>query len=63
MNKCTTEGEIRLIGSNTTCLLAGRVELCYALEWRAVCHSMWGRADAMVVCQQFGFPQEGRTLI
>ncbi len=60
MINCTMEGDIRLIGS---CLLAGRVELCYALEWRAVYHSMWDRADAMVVCRHFGFPQEGRTLI
>ncbi len=59
MGNCTREGEIRVIGSNTTRSLSGRMELCYESTWRAVCETMWDRAEAMVVCRQFGFPQEG----
>ncbi len=42
MDDCTREGEISLIGSNTTYILAGRMELCFESAWRAVCQGMWG---------------------
>ncbi len=45
---------------NSTCVIAGRLDLCYNLEWRAVCHVGWDENEAKVVCQQFGFPEEGR---
>ena len=48
-----------MTGTNTTDLIAGRIELCHGIEWRAVCQGQWGMADAMVVCRQLGFPAEG----
>ena len=63
MNGCQTDGEIRLIGLNSTCILAGKVHLCYKNEWRTVCHSQWNRNDVEVVCRQLGFPDQGKKLI
>ena len=54
-----SDGELRMTGPNTTDLIAGRIELCTGVEWRAVCHGGWDVADAMVVCRQLGFPAEG----
>ena len=59
INGCTT-GDIRVIGSNSACSLVGRIDLCHKSHWRAVCQSRWGKNDARVVCQQFGFPKEGQ---
>ena len=50
---------MRLIGINSTCILAGKVQLCYQSDWRLVCHYSWDVKDAMVVCQKFGFSTEG----
>ena len=51
-----------MTGLNTTDFIAGRIELCIGVEWRAVCHGEWDVADAMVVCRQLGFPAEGEDI-
>ena len=63
MNECTRSGNIRLTGLNSTTFVAGRIDLFYEDQWRAVCHRMWDIVDAGVVCRQLGFPQESKSLI
>ena len=63
MDDCATEGEIRVTGITGPDIIAGRVDLCYELHWRAVCHSMWNRNDAKVVCRAFGFQADGKTIL
>ena len=48
-----------MIGVNCTDAVAGRIEICDGMEWRAVCHGGWGPNDARVVCRQLGFITEG----
>ena len=60
-NTCTRNGDIRIIGLNSSCIIAGRMDLCYNLEWRAVCHGEWDINEAMVVCELFGFPANGQS--
>ena len=62
MEECTTNttGAITVIGTNTSHLIAGRMLICDGMEWRAVCHYLWGREDATVVCRQLGFPATGK---
>ena len=62
MDACT-DGDIRMMGVSSTSTIAGRVDLCYQSQWRAVCQSMWDRDDSMVVCRQFGFPAEGNSIL
>ena len=47
-----TAGDIRVIGLTNENVIAGRMELCYSNEWRAVCAGGWDLNDAEVVCQQ-----------
>ena len=61
-NNCTRNGDVRLTGINTTFFVAGRIDLCYEFQWRAVCHHLWDRDDASVVCRQLGVPQGMETI-
>ena len=47
---CTSEGEVRLIGGETS--LQGTVQICIGGVWGSVCDSGWGTMDAIVVCNQ-----------
>lgn len=63
MNECTRNGDIRIVGMSSTCILAGRIDLCHNYEWTAVCHANWDKYDAQVVCRQFGYPARGKSSI
>jgi len=52
-------GNITVVRVQEETLIAGRLEICVAGEWRAVCEYQWTLEDAKVVCQYFGFPGSG----
>ena len=60
INECERNGDIRLMGLNFTWSIAGRVDLCYEKEWRAVCQGMWNVEEAEVVCRQLGLSVESK---
>ena len=53
-----SHGDVRLVGD---CLPnQGRVEVCVNSTWGTVCDDDWGDEDAMVVCGQLGYIQDGK---
>ena len=53
-----SDGDIRLADGRYGS--EGRVEICYNGKWGTVCDDRWDDKDAMAVCQQLGFPSEGK---
>ena len=49
------QGDIRVRGIHTASLVAGGLDFCHEMEWRAVCEGGWNDNDARVVCRQLGF--------
>ena len=66
---CTANGDnyehggIRVLGINTTSIVAGRMLICHNGEWREVCHDGWDQNNARVVCHQLGFDPQGTALV
>ena len=52
------DGDIRVVGINTGTFKAGRIELCWGSQTRAVCADGWDEHAAMVACRQL-FPGSG----
>ena len=44
-------------------LATGRIEVCHAGQWRAVCKDSWSGADTAVACNQLGFSRAGDMAI
>lgn len=54
MAECTTEGEVRLIGSSSRS--EGRVEICQWGLWTTVCaDDSWTDDVAKTICTQLGY--------
>ena len=56
-----THGEVRLQGTSRA--NEGRVEICINKEWATVCDDSWDVLDALVVCRQLGYSEEGNYRI
>ena len=58
------EGEINITGIVTDHFIAGRVEICDGIEWRAVYHNQGLRwlSEAKLICASKDFPEEGKTV-
>ena len=54
-------GNIRVMGTRTERVVAGRLELCFLAGWRPVCDDGWGETEARVACRHLGF-SEGEHL-
>ena len=50
---CSEEGAVRLDDGPT--LNHGRVEICISGDWGTVCDTLWGVAEASVVCRELGY--------
>jgi len=53
-------GDIRLVGGTT--IYEGRVEICWNETWGTVCDDSWSTFDAIVACEQLGYPTIGKVL-
>ena len=56
-----TDGDVRLVGTPLSSL--GVVEVCIDSHWGRVCRDRWSYYDAIVVCNQLGFGQDGKFFI
>ena len=52
-----SDGQLRLVGFNDP--MRGRLEICRGGVWGGVCNNNWDDTDAMVVCRQLGFSEQG----
>ena len=57
VQRCTTDGHVRLVGGNID--REGKVEICLMGVWSTVCDDFWNEAEARIVCQQLGYPSDG----
>ena len=53
---------IRLVNSDSSNKLSGRVELYHLGSWGTICDDDWDTNDAQVVCRQLGFPPASRAI-
>ncbi len=53
---CTT-GDVRIQGGPSDS--RGRVETCVDGQWGTVCDDGWDDTDAVIVCNQIGYPSIG----
>jgi len=53
-------GDIRVVGGTT--IYEGRVEICWNETWGTVCDDSWSNFDAIVACEQLGYPTTGKVL-
>jgi len=55
-------GDLRLADGTNGRLYEGRVEVCIDNHWGTVCDEHWDSADALVVCNELGYPGENCRL-
>ena len=58
VQRCATDGDVKLVGGNND--REGRVEVCVMGIWLTVCDKFWNKAEARIVCQQLGYPTDGK---
>ena len=52
-----SNGEVSLVGGSS--LREGRVEICVNGTWVTSCENSFGANDALVICNQLGYPGLG----
>ena len=60
VSKECNNGSVRLVDGTT--LQEGRLEICIDSRWGTVCQDGWGGIDAMVVCRQLGYKENGEPI-
>ena len=58
VESCSIDGDMRLIGGQRNS--EGRVEYCSGGVWGSVCDIFWDTVDASIVCNQLGYPSQGK---
>ena len=53
-----TDGDVRLIDGYIK--QEGRIEVCINQVWGSICNKGWDKTDAHIVCQQLGYPEQGK---
>ena len=56
-------GDVRVLGTQTESLVAGRLEVCFEMGWRPVCDDGWDEREAVVTCRNLGFSAEGELVL
>ncbi len=53
VGRCSSQGEVRLVGGGSNS--EGRVEVCLGDDWGTICDEGWSQIDANVICRQLNF--------
>ncbi len=56
------DGDIRLVNGTEGRPYEGRVEVCRLNHWGTVCDDHWDSDNALVVCNELGFPGKVLTI-
>ena len=56
-----SDGDVRLVEGTSPVM--GTVQICHNQDWGTVCANGWNDMDAIVVCRQLGFSDQGELSV